>query len=107
MVIRRLLDAGLGQPASLRVPRLLLPLLALGQFAALLLLMERPAKAYVDPGSGLLVFQMLGASVAGGLFFIRRKLRSLFDSKPPKALPQLPRDATTQAVGRAEEITLR
>lgn len=38
---------------------------------------ECQAKAYVDPGSGLLTLQMLGASVAGGFFFIRHKLKKL------------------------------
>jgi hypothetical protein len=55
----------------------LLALLAIGQLLGLLVMTERPAKAYVDPGSGLLTLQMLGASVAGGFFFLRHKLKKL------------------------------
>ena len=84
-------------PKSLRLCRRhcftgLLPLLSrlliLGQIAALILLTERPARAYADPGSGLLVFQMLGASVAGGLYFIRHTLRNLLGKS--ESVPQEP-----------------
>jgi hypothetical protein len=34
--------------------------------------------AYVDPGAGLLAFQILGASIMGGYYLLRRKLQSLF-----------------------------
>ena len=56
----------------------LLRLLALGQIAGIILMIETPARAYVDPGTGLLTLQMLGASVAGGLFMLRRKIRQIF-----------------------------
>jgi hypothetical protein len=39
---------------------------------------ERQAYAYVDPGSSLLVFQMLTATVTGGLFYLRKRLKALF-----------------------------
>jgi hypothetical protein len=39
---------------------------------------ERQAYAYVDPGSSLLVFQIISATVTGGLFYIRKRLKSLF-----------------------------
>jgi hypothetical protein len=39
---------------------------------------ERQAYAYVDPGSSLLVFQMITATVTGGLFYIRKRLKALF-----------------------------
>jgi hypothetical protein len=55
---------------------LLTAVLAIGQFACLIMMTERPAKAYVDPGSGLLTLQMLGASLAGGIFLIRQKIKS-------------------------------
>jgi hypothetical protein len=59
--------------------------LAIGQFTGMLLMIERPAHAYVDPGSGLLTLQMLGASVAGGLFFLRHKLRTLLGGRSDEA----------------------
>lgn len=47
-------------------------------FIALGFALERPAYAYVDPGSSLLVFQSLSALVTGALFYFRRRLKSLF-----------------------------
>jgi hypothetical protein len=48
---------------------------------------ERQAHAYVDPGSGLLIFQGISALFSGALFYFRRRLRSLF-VKTPKSVPQ-------------------
>jgi hypothetical protein len=48
---------------------------------------ERQAHAYVDPGSGLLIFQAISAVFSGALFYFRRRLKNLF-SKTPKAIPQ-------------------
>jgi hypothetical protein len=39
---------------------------------------ERQAHAYVDPGSGLLIFQGISAIFSGALFYFRRRLRNLF-----------------------------
>lgn len=47
-------------------------------FIALAFCFERPAYAYVDPGSSLLVFQSLSAIVTGTMFYFRRRLKSLF-----------------------------
>lgn len=38
----------------------------------------KPAHAYVDPGSGLLFFQMGGSMLAGFLFVMRAKIRKFF-----------------------------
>jgi len=46
----------------------------------------KPAHAYVDPGSGLLFFQIGGSMLAGALFAMRRKLRKLFGLKPKAEL---------------------
>ena len=40
--------------------------------AALLLVLWQPAYGYTDPGSGLLLWQMLGAAFVGSLFYVRR-----------------------------------
>lgn len=45
---------------------------------ALCCALERRAYAYVDPGSGLLVFQGISAAVSGALFYFRRRIRNLF-----------------------------
>jgi hypothetical protein len=38
----------------------------------------KPANAYVDPGSGLLFFQVGGSMLAGAMFVLRAKIRKLF-----------------------------
>ena len=45
--------------------------------AALTFSFEREAYAYVDPGSGLLVFQGISAAVTGMLFYFRRRIKNL------------------------------
>jgi hypothetical protein len=47
-------------------------------FIALGFCFERPAYAYVDPGSSLLIFQGLSATITGALFYFRRRLKALF-----------------------------
>lgn len=47
-------------------------------FLALGVFLERPAYAYVDPGSSLLVFQSVSAIVTGALFYFRRRVKALF-----------------------------
>jgi len=56
-------------------------------FIALSFAFERQAHAYVDPGSGLLIFQGISAVFSGALFYFRRRLKSLF-IKTPKGIPQ-------------------
>lgn len=58
--------------------RTLLVVLCLGQVIGFLLATEQSALAYADPGSGLLLMQVLGASLAGWIYLMRRKLRSFF-----------------------------
>jgi hypothetical protein len=80
----------LGTPTNHRVNPLawqrtgLLGLVNMGLLASLLLMTEAPARAYVDPGSGLLTFQMLGASLAGVLFYVRHKLKRFLGARPSK-----------------------
>lgn len=38
----------------------------------------KPLYAYADPGSGLMAIQILGATSAGVLFFIRKRIFNLF-----------------------------
>jgi len=45
---------------------------------------ERQAHAYVDPGSGLLMFQGISAAISGALFYFRRRIRNLFVRTQPK-----------------------
>lgn len=47
-------------------------------FLSLAVAFERPAHAYTDPGSALLIFQSLGAVASGMLFYFRRNIKRLF-----------------------------
>jgi hypothetical protein len=47
---------------------------------ALTCLFERPAYAYIDPGSGILACQAISAFCAGALFYFRRSVRNLIRS---------------------------
>jgi hypothetical protein len=63
--------------------RLISSFLAVLTCACLLLATERRAMAYVDPGSGLLALQSIASVMAAGLFFLRRRIMSLFTRKKP------------------------
>lgn len=58
--------------------RSLLSFLTVLQIFVLLAAAIKPAHAYVDPGSGLLAFQIGGSMLAGAAFVLRAKLRRLF-----------------------------
>jgi hypothetical protein len=45
---------------------------------------EGQAHAYVDPGSGLLIFQGISATVSAALFYFRRRIKNLFVRSEPK-----------------------
>jgi hypothetical protein len=49
---------------------------------------ERQAHAYVDPGSGLLIFQGISATVSGVLFYFRRRIKNLFVRTESKSDPE-------------------
>ena len=60
-------------------------LLLFAHIADHLTMKHQPVRfAYVDPGAGLLAFQILGASVMGGYYLLRSRLRSLFIRFKPK-----------------------
>lgn len=46
-------------------------------FFAFLCASARPALAYVDPGSGLLLYQITGSLLTGFLFVCRKRLRRM------------------------------
>jgi len=47
-------------------------------FFLLLCVSAQPAYGYVDPGSGLLIYQVTGSLFTGILFLSRRTIRQLF-----------------------------
>ena len=42
-----------------------------------LVFVERPLEAYADPGSGLLMWQLLGAVILGAAYQVRRAVQKL------------------------------
>ena len=80
-------DASPGWLFGSRKRATFLALLAIGQLVGLFLIAERPAQAYIDPGSGLFTVQIIGASIAGGFFFLRHKLLNLFARRSKAGLP--------------------
>ncbi|HEU5233778.1 MAG TPA: hypothetical protein VFU50_13020 [Terriglobales bacterium] len=48
------------------------------QIATVVCAFERPAHAYVDPGSGYMLLQVIGSMFAGAVFYLRHRLRRLF-----------------------------
>jgi|HubBroStandDraft_6_1064221.scaffolds.fasta_scaffold826759_2 hypothetical protein len=63
-------------------------LLSMARLAAtlicLLALAEREARAYADPGSGAMLWQMLVAAAVGALFYFRKFVRYLTSRSPRK-----------------------
>ena len=57
-----------------------LTVLGVLQIAALLVAFERPAQAYVDPGSGFVFLQVAGSVCAGAIYYLRHRVRRLFTS---------------------------
>jgi hypothetical protein len=48
------------------------------QIAALLVAFERPAQAYIDPGSGFVFLQVAGSMFAGAVYYLRHRLKRMF-----------------------------
>jgi hypothetical protein len=50
-------------------------------FVGAIILSERPAYAYADPGTGLLAIQAAGSALVATGWYLRRKIHSLFQSR--------------------------
>ena len=62
----------------LKLGALLVFFLVVPEMLAVLCVLTQPARAYVDPDSGHLAFQILSNTIAGVVFFIRKRLLCLF-----------------------------
>ncbi len=51
---------------------------------AFLVVSERPAQAYTDPGSGMLIWQGIMAAILGAGFYFRKIVFKLFGKKTPE-----------------------
>jgi len=78
-----------------RVLRSWLFLLSAMQIAALLVAFERPAQAYVDPGSGFVFLQVAGSMFAGTIYYLRHRLKRIFHKM--RKSPQIPTPAAPQS----------
>lgn len=58
-----------------RTLRCVYAVLTVSQFLLLLAAIEKPAYGYVDPGSGILLVQVLSSTLGGVVFFLRKRLR--------------------------------
>jgi O-antigen/teichoic acid export membrane protein len=47
------------------------------------MLAQRPAYAYTDPGTGLLAIQAVGSALVAAGWYLRRKIHALFSRKTP------------------------
>ena len=82
---------------SCRSPRVLCSLfflLGAVQIAALLVAFERPAQAYVDPGSGFVFLQVAGSMFAGAVYYMRHRLKRILNAM--RGSSQISSPATTQ-----------
>ena len=68
------------RPYSPSILRFSLLLLSALQIAALLVAFERPARAYVDPGSGFVFLQVAGSMCAGAIYYLRHRVKRIFQS---------------------------
>lgn len=73
-------------------------LVTCGLLVCLLLTFERPAYAYVDPGSGLFLIQGVSSTFLGVLYVIRRKLKLTKGKKKPSS------SEVSKSVGGAEVV---
>lgn len=66
-------------------------------FLGALILAERPAYAYADPGSGLLAIQAAGSALVATGWYLRRKIYTLFHRDTVASKPDnTPRSATSE-----------
>jgi hypothetical protein len=79
---------------SPRVLRSLFLLLGAVQIAALLVAFERPAQAYVDPGSGFVFLQVAGSMFAGAVYYMRHRLKRMISAM--RGTSQISSPASTQ-----------
>jgi hypothetical protein len=83
------------RPCSLRVLRSCSLLLGTLQLAVLLAAFEHRAQAYVDPGSGFVLLQVVGSMFAGTIYYMRHRLKRIIGSmrrrtriSPPAGAPK-------------------
>lgn len=64
------------------IVRITLGCTAVVQVYFVLIAVAKPLYAYADPGTGMLMLQVVSSMVAGAVFFLRSKIRRLFGPAP-------------------------
>jgi hypothetical protein len=78
-------------------------LVTCGLIVCLVLAFERPAYAYVDPGSGLFMLQGISSAFLGVLYVIRRKLKL---ARGPKAVASgVPKPVVAETKVRVQPVS--
>jgi hypothetical protein len=62
--------------------------------------------AYIDPGSGYMMLQMLGAAVIGGWFYLRRSVRRGIERMLGRAEPNGAARVSSSAVSEAASASI-
>jgi ABC-type uncharacterized transport system permease subunit len=78
-----------------RIARLSYVVLTALQFLFFAVAMQVPARAYVDPGSGILVMQFASSIIGAGIFFVRKRLKQFFFTA--KSAPIVEQDREEQS----------
>ncbi len=68
------------------------------QIAALLMAFERPAQAYIDPGSGFVFLQVAGSMLAGAVYYMRHRLKRLLNAMRKSSPVSSPAGTPTEVV---------
>jgi hypothetical protein len=82
--------------SSRRLLRTLWLFLGVLQVFTVICALERPAQAYVDPGSGYVLLQVIGSMCAGALFYFRQRWRRLFGLGVSEAVSGNPSSETEE-----------
>jgi hypothetical protein len=64
--------------------------LSAGLVFSLICLLEPPAHAYIDPGSGLLAYQTISAFMTGVIFYFRQRIRRALHGLRTHRAPERP-----------------
>ncbi len=68
------------------------------QIASLMVAFERPALAYIDPGSGFVFLQVAGSMCAGAVYYLRHRLKRLFGASRRSSPAVSPAGAPVEVV---------
>ena len=80
---------------------------AVVQLYFVLIAVAKPLYAYADPGTGMLMLQVVSSMVAGAVFFLRSKIRRLFGPAPIPRVTNEGDQETRNTVGDLEHPRIK